>query len=380
MSSGDGPRIVLDARPLSHPQAGGFRSYVRALVQGWKEHSESNEGSGTLILYLDRPLAPEVERAIRASGIQTRVLSKDRLRTDLRLFREQLQKDCPDLVHGTSNYLPALPDNIPATLTLHDALGIRCYPWDRGITRTPRERFIHGYWAWRTRASTRIARRIIAVSQGAARELGEALALPSERLAVVYNGLCLPSPCRESPRDPGIILAIESPDPRKNLILLYRALSEHGEFFRAGRPRLVVVASGATAAARTEANLRQFPGIEARILTGLSDQALSDTYAGASIFAWPSRWEGFGLPPLEAMRNGCAVVSSNAPVMPEVLGDIPCYADPDDAAGFATQLAHLLAHPDEREQRVRLGRTHAATFTCRRMADETTAVWREALA
>jgi glycosyltransferase involved in cell wall biosynthesis len=115
-----------------------------------------------------------------------------------------------------------------------------------------------------------------------------------------------------------------------------------------------------------------------RLLRGLSDQELSDAYAGASAFLWPSRLEGFGLPPLEAMGNGCPVVSSDGPAMPEVLGNAPLYFSPDDPGALASRLRELWADPDEWRRRADAGRARAAEFSCRRMAEETVAVWKAA--
>ncbi|MBC8142713.1 MAG: glycosyltransferase, partial [Armatimonadetes bacterium] len=112
---------------------------------------------------------------------------------------------------------------------------------------------------------------------------------------------------------------------------------------------------------------------------GLDDAALSVAYARASVFVWPSRLEGFGMPPLEMMLTGGAVASSSAVCMPEILGDAPAYFAPDDAGGLADAAQLLLREsPDERANRGKRGRERAESFTCRRMADETIAVWESA--
>ena len=106
-------RVALDARPLSHPQAGGFRSYVRGLVHGLAQIPDLE-----VLLYLDRdPTSGSIPE-----GFQTRVLSPDRLKTDLVLFEKQARIDRVDLIHGTMNYSPH-PGRFPFAVTLHDA------PW-----------------------------------------------------------------------------------------------------------------------------------------------------------------------------------------------------------------------------------------------------------
>lgn len=371
---GDRPRIVIDARPLSHPQAGGFRAYVRSLLRGMKESDRA--AAFDILLYLDRPLSAEVEASL-PSGVEMRVLDTDRLRTDLKLFREQVRRDAPDLVHGTMNYLP--PGlGVPTTLTVHDAMGIKKYDWDARTPRTPRERLINRYWAYLTMTSARAARRIVTVSHGAAREIGETLRLPESRLAVVYNGITLPEPQVVPDRHEHRVMAIASPDPRKNVTALYRALSECGPRFKE-KSLLLLACSSKVAADRAQEELKQYRVGSKLFLLEPSDESLSLAYHTATVFVWPSLMEGFGMPPLEAMQAGCPVLSSSAPVMPEVLGDVPVYFDPNCPDELAERLAALLADPAEREARGQAGRAHAAKFTCRRMAEETMAVWRDAL-
>ena len=99
---GKSVRVVVDARPLSHPQAGGFRSYVRGLVLGLAPLSDLD-----ILLYLDR----DVKLDGLPENFKTRVLSPDRLKSDLTLFARQVRIDAPDLVHGTMNYVPACGSN-----------------------------------------------------------------------------------------------------------------------------------------------------------------------------------------------------------------------------------------------------------------------------
>ena len=366
-------RVVLDARPLSHPQAGGFRTYTRALLRGLGECGNSNDLE--LILYVDRELT-EDDRSFVPTGARVRVLSTSRLRTDLVLFRKAVQEDRPDLVQGTMNYLPSV-GTVRTTVTIHDAMGVARYAWNTAVPRTPRERFINRYWARMTRRSAQTARRIITDSEGAADELVSVLGVPSARFAVVYPGVLL-IPAENKANVKPSILAIASPDPRKNLDLLFRALTEEAQRFSDGvPPRLDLVCSSASSARRAEQSLAKYGIPNARLLRDVDDAALARLYASAGAFVWPSWREGFGLPPLEAMRCGCPVVASCAPVMPEVLGrEAPVYFDPDDPAELADALVLLLGEsPEARETRIRVGRARAAEFTCRKMAAETVAVW-----
>ncbi len=373
-------RIVLDARPLSHPQSGGFRTYVAALLRGL---GERRAGDFDLVLYVDRPLSGDA-LALVPVGAEVRELSASRMKTDLRLFPQAVRRDRPDLVHGVSNYLPLGLGRVRTVVTVHDAMGVARYPWDAGVPRTPRERFINRYWARLTVASAQKARRIITVSHGSAGEVAKALRLPRERITVVYNGLAQPAPRVSGPQTREYaVLALASPDARKNLETLFLALTRETARFGGGvAPRLDLVCTSDTTARRAEDALRRHNITNFQLVRNLDDQALADTFARASVFAWPSRLEGFGLPPLEALRAGCAVASSCAPAMPEALGDdAPVYFDPTRPNELADALALLLAEDDAAHAaRALQGRERAETFTCRRMADETVAVWERVLA
>lgn len=369
--------VVVDARPLSNPHPGGFRSYVIALLTGLRERAEAGDEIPRLLLYIDRPLTDSAQRLLPA-GTETRLLSPSRLQSDWRLWNAQLRADQPDLVFGMQNYLP-YGSPVPTALVVHDAMGIKRYDWDRDTPRTLKERFINRYWYYQTLASSRKARRIITVSQGAKNEIRSVLTdIPEARFVVVYNGVSLPAPLYTGPRDDNTLLCIASPDRRKNLDLLYNALANHGDRFGDKLPTLRIVCTSETTASRTKATLAKY-GLQAQLLVRLDEQALANEYAQASVFVWTSHMEGFGLPPLEMMSTGRAVVSSNAPSMPEVLGDVPLYFPPDSVTDLADSVRTFLENPDLCRERGEQGRARAATFTCRRMADETIAVWEQAV-
>ena len=355
-------RVAVDARPLSHPQPGGYRTHVAALVQGLA--ALQPEGIEVL-LYLDRPLPAPLPFA-------TRILSPSRLKTDFFRFAQQVRADRPDLVHGTVNYLPLLPPGTRSVLTLLDALLLKRYPWEQAVQRDLRQRLMNAYWAGFSRLSARRATRLLTLSHGAAAELADALHRPATDFRVVYNGLTLPTPSPSIVRERQTVLAIASPDPRKNLPTLYAALA------LLPPTSLELVCTSPRAAERAEAETKAHGLTQVRFLRNLSDQALADTYARATVFVFPSWQEGFGLPPLEAMQSGCPVIASRAAPLPEILGEAPLYAAPDQPAAFADALQRLLSSPAEQARRAALGRTQAACYSLRAMAEGTVALWREA--
>ena len=373
-------RVAIDARPLSHPQAGGYRSYVRGLVRGLAERAAAGSDAtpGVIpLLLVDRPLTPEW-RASLPPDATVRVLSPDRLRADFVLLPRALRDLGADLVHGTQNYLPPGVD-APSTVTIHDAFGIRRWPWDTHVARTPRERFIHAYWKSMTRLSARRARKVVTISQASADDLAAYLPLPRERITVVYNcSSALPPPEPPPARSHDTVLAIASPDPRKNLTALYRAVSI---LAATGCPvNLAVVCASESLAARTEAELRTHGIGRCRLVVAPDDRALACEYASAACLAFPSWREGFGAPPLEAMSSGCPVAASDAPALPEVLGDAALYFSPYHPDACADAIRPIITVPGLRDALGAAGRAQAARYSPRRMAEETARLWGETLA
>jgi glycosyltransferase involved in cell wall biosynthesis len=115
-----------------------------------------------------------------------------------------------------------------------------------------------------------------------------------------------------------------------------------------------------------------FPGF-------VPDDELALWYSSATVFAFPSRYEGFGLPLLEAMACGTPVVSSNASSLPEVVGDAGLLIDPSDVEGLASALRRLLEDESLRQALSAAGRERARSFSWRRTASETVQVYREVL-
>jgi glycosyltransferase involved in cell wall biosynthesis len=111
----------------------------------------------------------------------------------------------------------------------------------------------------------------------------------------------------------------------------------------------------------------------------VSRDDLPALYAGAALFAYPSLYEGFGLPPLEAMACGTPVLTSPVSSLPEVVGDAAVLVDPHDEAALAATIAQVLADAELRANLAVRGRARARLFTWERCARETLAVYREAL-
>jgi glycosyltransferase involved in cell wall biosynthesis len=204
---------------------------------------------------------------------------------------------------------------------------------------------------------------IVTVSEFSREELGSRLGFRPERMHVVYPGA---DHIAEFPpntsiqrfglRRGGYAFFVGSPHPNKNLGLVYNA------FAKGHPPGFEIAVAGASA----PGVFRDGPTSSApwiRHLGYVSDGELRALYENAGCFVFPSKYEGFGLPPLEAMSLGCPVVASNAAAIPEVCRGAALFFNPDDSQGLRVAVCSVMNDPGLREQLAVRGRQHAATFT-----------------
>ena len=163
-------------------------------------------------------------------------------------------------------------------------------------------------------------------------------------------------------------------EPRKNLPVLLDAFAA----LRTRDPEVTLVLAGPTGWNESIDDRLEVLGDRVRTLGFVDRDALMALMAGAELFCFPSRREGFGLPVLEAMSVGTPVITSNGTSTSEVVGDAGVVIDPDDVAGLADAIEALLADGGERARRAEMGRRRAAEFTWERTARGLVDVYREA--
>ncbi|RMH03151.1 MAG: glycosyltransferase family 1 protein [Nitrospirae bacterium] len=224
------------------------------------------------------------------------------------------------------------------------------------------------------------ADRILTVSQYSRKDLMTHLNLPPERISVVYQGVDTQTfhPLSASEKSSYVgkkfILSVAGEDPTKNLETLIQAFAQLPSSLR--ETHELILAGDL----RRRADLRELVGDlrlynDVRFSGVVSEHELVRLYQQASVFVFPSLYEGFGLPVLEAMACGCPVICSNTSSLPEVAGESAYMFDPKDSGALARALEYVLTDAGMRKRLVEAGLARARQFTWEQTASELMAVY-----
>jgi glycosyltransferase involved in cell wall biosynthesis len=231
--------------------------------------------------------------------------------------------------------------------------------------------------------SLRRADAIIAVSEFSRAELAEIYGVPPGRVTVTSHGVTMrPRPGPRRPPPFPYFLFVGTIEPRKNLETLLEAWRIlKGRSGARWEHRLFVVGHHGWRCKPAKEQARE-KGVEEQVLVldYVRDEELPDLYGAAEALVYPSVYEGFGFPPLEAMACGTPVIASNAPAIPEVVGDAAILCDPLDAEGFAKAMLRVRDDAGLRGRLAEKGRARAALFTWEKAAAGTLALYRRLLA
>lgn len=296
-------------------------------------------------------------------------------------FPLALRRDPVDLLH-TQYFLPPLCP-CPTVLTVHD-ISFAVHP----EFFTLRDRVLLGALV---PPALRSADRVITDVPFMKNEFIRVYGLDPERIEVIplaadprYQALEVEK-CRRFVReqhgfDDNFILYVGTLQPRKNVDTLVRAYA----MFRRHtgmQHKLVIVGKPKYRFGPVFEAIEQSGFSDDVIFTGfVADEHLPDYYNAASLFVFPSRYEGFGLPVLEAMACGTPVITTNVSSLPDVAGDAAILVDPNDVDGFAESMARVLGDAALAGNMRRDGLARAATFSWERTARETLAVYEKVLA
>jgi glycosyltransferase involved in cell wall biosynthesis len=361
-------RIGIDGRSFGSPAAG-VRRYVAELVPALLREPEPLElvalgGDPATVpaglAHVPEPWHPPTNLGWASVGLP---LAAARARVDL--------------IHAPA-YTAPLWCRVPVVVTIHDvsyALHPEWYPYRRDRLR----RLFY-------RRSARGAAHVLTVSEFSRGEIARAYGIPPSRITVTphgvpraFTGVETGAGARLPPGvRPPFVLHVGDLHERRNLMFLFETLVAARWRLDGTGPALVLagvdrgvgegLAMRAAAAGMPEAVVQLGP---------IDDDQLRPLYRAASALVYPSRYEGFGLPLLEAMASGTPVVASRAASIPEVVGDAGVLLDPDDAEGWTRAIVEVSSGADVRARMRDRGLARAAGFTWERAARITAGVYRQ---
>lgn len=365
-------KILLDA--LQAENQSGTGTYVLKLLQNLP-NKQASERPAALV----RPSTPaaawerfEIPRNPRITAIYRRHIGLGTV----------VDRVKPDIIHFPANfgsYFPIRAKTRPVIVTtLHDVTFMRAPSWFRADRA-----FFYRSMGRRTAAQSDL---LIADSQSAANDIEQYLGFPRARIRVVPLGCLEPGPASVANEarlraryglPARFVLFLGTIEPRKNLPRLIQAWDrtavETGcDLVIAGREGWKTGPYRAAVRAATHRDRIHQLGY-------VPDTDMAALIRMAAVFVWPSLYEGFGLPPLDAMACGTPVLTSATSSLPEVARDAAVFADPEQVESIAEGIRTLLRDETLRKQLVERGLARAAELTWPRTVDRTVEVYREAL-
>ncbi len=313
------------------------------------------------------------EQVIRKPKSQ---LFKEVFVTPLRLRNSHL-----DIIHQTAQISPfPLKRKARIVTTIHDLAPI-VVPH----THIPLMRFAYKHLL---PFCLRNSDAVIAMSENTKRDVVRLCGVPEEKVRVIYGGVeaqyhpCARGEARRIQETHGLapryLLYVGTLQPRKNIPMLLRAfaLLKRSSGFR--DVQLVLAGEKGWMYKEIFDTISSLGIAKDTVPLGfVRDEDLPALYSGASAFVYPSLYEGFGLPPLEAMACGCPVITSNSSSLPEVVGDAGILVDPHDVQAWAGSIARVLSGKALARQMSRKGIARAKKFTWRKCAEETLKLYQE---
>jgi glycosyltransferase involved in cell wall biosynthesis len=356
-------RFAIDVTACWRPQRVGMVTVAvelaRALIAG-----RGSSDAFTLLCSRERPPAlSDLDYEAVLAPYRNEVLLKARW---LPMVEPQL--GCAAILYP---YWPSPPRRRPgappAAIFIHD-LAFRLRP-----SEVPWQQ--RAYFGTVLGPALKQAAAVLVPSETTRRDLLSAYPVPGleQRVTVVLEGLSAPAAAGPLPEgiEPGFILAVGTVEPRKNyprLLAAYRRLR------RAGVPQLVIAGRPGWAYGDTLQKIRAEPGV--RYLGHVDEPTLAALYESASVLAFPSLYEGFGLPLLEAMAQGVPAVIGKSGALPELAGGTAVEVDAEDVDAITAGLEKLLSDPGLRKALGDAGKQRAAGFTWEKAAASTLAILR----
>jgi len=369
-------RIAIDAHSVG-TGLGGNESYATNLIEALAEIDPNN----SYTLYVTRREAVErFSNRWRNFSVRATLPHTPLIRIPLTLSAE-LRRNPVDVLHVQFTSPPFSP--CPVVVSIHDL----------SFEHLPQT------FKWRSRKQLRItvrrsareAAHVIALSEHARQDIVETYGLAPEKVTAIplaaadhFRPLSDDEELQRVRQTYGIvgeyILSVGAIQPRKNLSRLVDAYSRLRRATPEGNlPKLVLAGKCAWLYEETLRTIRELQVSDSVILTGyVPDSDLPGLYSGALCFVYPSYFEGFGLPPLEAMKCGAPVIVGNQTSLPEVVGDAGLLVDPFDADAIAGAIDQVIRDSNLRAELGRKGLARAQLFDWRETARQTLRVYQQA--
>lgn len=349
-------KILVDARELHYRRAGIGR-YIYNLFHGIQELEQEIE-FGSIIKEGEAGALPDILRNERLE-IPPGVIDKLKkpFWDNVRIPRFMQERDY-DLFYAAGHFAPVLRKNVPFVATIHDLTPF-VFPGAFPLR-------IRSYLKYNIRKIAEKARFISVPSENTKKDMINLLRTDGEKIRVVYPSL-VPTEFRSDPKRNPIkidkyILSVGTNEPRKNLKGLIKAYALLDKDLRKEYP-LVITGRAGWMAQNLDSLIRE-SGIEREVIfTGfIEEPMLPHLFGHADVFCYPSLYEGFGFPPLEAMHYGAPVLTSNVASLPEVVGDAGILVDPHSEEAIAEGLTKLLTSESLRWELRDEGRVQAQKF------------------
>ena len=373
-------RVAMNGLPLLSPLTG-IGHYVNALLRELQlRHNLSLE------IFYGKHWSPEIIAPVKAGVIRPMIgrivpyaYEVHRMLCQ-HYFSKKTKKEKFDLYHEP-NYLAFNFDG-PIILTVHDLSWIR-HPETHPIRRV---RVMNKYFE----SSLNSAHSIISISEFTTHELVSTFGIERSKIVKIYLGVSpdfrmldasetLSTLNKFNLKHGKYFLAVGTSEPRKNLQIAVDAFLKLPKKIRLACPLVLVGMSGWKT---SEFDKKIYPLTLTRevILTGyLSQHELVQVIAGALTQIYPSLYEGFGLPPLEAMASGVPVIASNTSSIPEVVGDAGILLNPFDLDGFYEAMKSMLESPELRKSYSEKSLSRSSLFSWNKCAQETIGVYKKVL-
>ncbi len=364
--------IGIDYTSAIH-QTAGIGRYTRELVKALAKYSGEETTARYRLFIAGNRATPSESIGPHFSWHRT-ALSKrwlERLWYRLRLpLRIEGWTGPLDLFHQPDFILPPVKSNIPTIVTIHDLSFVR----EPTSVMPGMSRHLNKWVPWSVNKATHV----VAVSEATRQDLIDLYQTPPEKITTIYHGVDpLFAPLTNNDKLKAVrkkyglgtgpfILSVGTIQPRKNYQRLIQA------FAQLKTEHTLVLAGGIGWQAEAILAEAKQPALKNKVtLPGfIADEDLPALYSAADLFAYPSLYEGFGLPVLEAMACGTPIVTANTSALPEVTGQAGLLVDPLDVSAITQAMTDILTNHSLHEYLSQKGRVQAANFTWKNTAKE----------